>query len=193
MTPATAAATVRLGFATLVVASIAAFLVAASADGAGGSWSSYLAPSAACPGSDNLAAAPAAQRRAVGCLVNWARRQDRRVSLAQPAALQRAAALKGRGVASCGVLTHAPCGSDPTSSLRASGYRYSSFGENLFVGAWGDVTPRDVVAVWLQSPVHRANILRAGFRDLGAALVRGPGLLGDADAAVWVATFASPR
>ena len=114
------------------------------------------------------------------------------MSLAQPAALQRAAALKGRGVASCGVLTHAPCGSDPTSSLRASGYRYSSFGENLFIGAWGEA-PRDVVAAWLQSPAHRANILRAGFRDLGAALVRGQGLLGDADAAVWVATFASPR
>ncbi len=129
----------------------------------------------------------------MGCLVNWARRQDRRVSLAQPAALQRAAALKGRGVASCGVLTHAPCGSDPTASLRASGYRYSSFGENLFVGTWGEVTPRDVVATWLQSPAHRANILRSGFRDFGAALVRAPGLLGDADAAVWVATFASPR
>ncbi|HEY4620970.1 MAG TPA: CAP domain-containing protein [Gaiellaceae bacterium] len=193
MTPATAAAPVRLGFATLVAASVAASVVAVSADAAEGSWSSYLAPPAACPGADNPAAAPPAQRRAVGCLVNWARRQDRRVSLAQPVALQRAAALKGRGVASCGVLTHAPCGSDPTASLRASGYRYSSFGENLFIGAWGEVTPRDVVATWLQSPVHRANILRSGFRDLGAALVRGPGLFGDADAAVWVATFASPR
>ncbi len=114
------------------------------------------------------------------------------MSLAQPAALQRAAALKGRGVASCGVLTHAPCCSDPTASLRASGYRYSSFGENLFVGAWGEVTPRDVVATWLQSPAHRANILRSEFRDLGAALVRAPGFLGDGDAAVWVATFATP-
>lgn len=192
MPSATAATSVRLGLVTLVAASLAAFVVVASADGAGSSWSSYLAPPAACPGADDPTAAPAVQRRAVGCLVNWARREDRRASLAWPATLQRAAALKGRRVASCGVLTHTPCGSDPTASLRASGYRYASFGENLFVGTWSEVAPRDVVAAWLQSPAHRANILHAGFRDFGAALVHAPGL-GDADGAVWVATFASPR
>jgi uncharacterized protein YkwD len=189
----TAAASVRLSLATLVAASLATLALAASAAGGQGSWASYLAPPAACPGADDRGAAPAVQRRAVACLVNWARRQDRRASLAQRAVLQRAAAIKGKRVASCGVLTHTPCGSDPGATLRAAGYRYTSFGENLFVGAWGEVAPRDVVAAWLASPPHRKNILRPRFRDFGAALVRAPGLLGGADGALWVATFASHR
>jgi uncharacterized protein YkwD len=77
--------------------------------------------------------------------------------------------------------------------LRAAGYRYSSFGENLFVGTWGQVSARDVVAAWLQSPGHRANVLRPGFRDVGAALIRARGLFGDGDAALWIAAFAAPR
>ncbi len=193
MTSATAAAPVRLVLTALLVASLAAFVVAGRADGAGRAWSAYLAPAAACQGSNDPAASAAAQRRAIGCLLNWARAQDRRGRLAQPASLQRAATIKGRGVASCGEISHTPCGLDLTAPLRAAGYRYSSFGENLFVGTWGQVSPRDVVAAWLQSPGHRANVLRPGFRDVGAALVRAPGLFGDGDAALWIATFAAPR
>jgi len=195
MTSATAAAPVRFGLAAILLASLAAFLVAGRADGAGRAWTAYLAPASACPGSIDPAASPAVQRRAVGCLINWARVHDRRARLSQPASLQRAAALKGRGVVSCGELSHTPCGSDPTDSLRTAGYRYSTFGENLFVGTWGQVTARQVVAAWLQSPPHRANVLRPGFRDVGAALVRVRDLFGDGegDAVVWIAAFAAPR
>jgi uncharacterized protein YkwD len=193
VTPGPAAASALLGLSVFAAACIAAFAVASSANGAGGSWRSYVAPAGACAGADDRAAAPAAQQRAVGCLVNWARRQDRLVVLRQPRPLQRAAVLKGKRIASCGAISHAPCGSDQAASLRAAGYRYATFGENLLVGSWGQVAPRDVVAAWLASPTHRANILRPRFRDLGAALVRAPGLLGDGDAAVWVATFATRR
>jgi uncharacterized protein YkwD len=61
------------------------------------------------------------------------------------------------------------------------------------VGVWGQVSARDVVAAWLGSPPHRANLLRPAFRHLGAARVRVSGLFGTGTAAVWVATFASPR
>lgn len=193
VTSAAAAVPVRFGLAAILLASFAAFLVAGRADGAARAWTAYLAPVSACRGSTDPAASPEVQRRAIGCLINWARAQDRRGRLAQPASLQRAAALKGRGVVSCGQLSHAPCGSDPTASLRTAGYRYSTFGENLFVGPWGQVTPREVVAAWLQSPPHRANVLRPGFRDIGAALVRARDLFGDGDAAVWIAAFAAPR
>ena len=77
--------------------------------------------------------------------------------------------------------------------MNQSGYRYASFGENIFVGPWGAVSPRDVVAAWLASPGHRANILRPGFRHVGAALVRGQGILDNGAEAVWTTTFASPR
>lgn len=37
-------------------------------------------------------------------------------------------------------------------------------GENI---AWGQDDPAEVVAAWMASPEHRANILRPGFRRIG--------------------------
>jgi uncharacterized protein YkwD len=133
------------------------------------------------------------QVRAVACLVNWARAQDSRKRLVRRPALQRAATLKGERVASCGQFSHTPCGSALTAAVRAAGYRYSTFGENLFAGTWGQFSARDVVSAWLQSPEHRANVLGPSFRDLGAAPVRASGLLDGGDAVVWTATFGSRR
>jgi uncharacterized protein YkwD len=113
--------------------------------------------------------------------------------LGRPASLGRAATLKGRKVASCRDFSHTPCGADPTAPLRAAGYRYSTFGENLFLGSWGKVSARDAVAAWLRSPGHRANVLRPGFRHLGSALVRARGMGGDGDGALWITAFATPR
>ncbi|CAN5191616.1 hypothetical protein BH09ACT13_BH09ACT13_14810 [soil metagenome] len=189
---ASAAVPVRLCLAAFV-AVLAAFVVTSSADGASRGWSSYLAPSGACTGADDPRASAAVQRGAITCLVNWARRRDGRVLLTSPARVQRAAALKGRGLASCGQLSHTPCGKDASASLEATGYEYGWFGENLFFGPWGEVSARSVVSSWLQSPLHRANVLRPGFRHLGAARVQVSGVFGDGVAAVWVATFASPR
>jgi uncharacterized protein YkwD len=140
-----------------------------------------------------MSARPAVQRRALGCLLNWARAQDGRGRLGLSRSLDRAAALKGRRIVACNVLSHAPCGGDPTAQLRAAGYRYARFGENLFVGPWGEVSARDVAAAWLRSPAHRANVLRGDFRDVGAAVVRASGLMDGGDAAVWVVAFGSPR
>jgi uncharacterized protein YkwD len=53
--------------------------------------------------------------------------------------------------------------------LRSAGYLNGSggyeVGENI---AWGTLwlgTPRAIVAAWMESPGHRANILDARFRD----------------------------
>jgi uncharacterized protein YkwD len=171
----------------------ACLVVAGRADGAGTAWSAYLAPAGACSSADDAAAPAAVQVRAVTCLVNWARAHDSRKRLVRRPALQRAATLKGERVASCGQFSHSPCGSAVTSAVRAAGYRYATFGENLYAATWGQASARDVVNAWLQSPEHRANILGASFRDLGAAPVRAQGLLDGADAVVWTATFGSRR
>jgi uncharacterized protein YkwD len=188
-----AAAPSRLVASAFAVASIFAFLLVGRADGAERSSSVYLAPTGACRAADDASAPAAAQARAVSCLVNRARAQEHRPRLARRSALQRAAALKGERVASCGQFSHTPCGADVTSGVNASGYRYATFGENLFAGTWGRVTPRDVVSAWLRSPPHKANILGGQFRHVGAAPVRANGLLSGQDAVVWTATFASPR
>jgi uncharacterized protein YkwD len=192
VTIASAAAPSRLLAPALVAASVLAFLFAGRADGAEQAWSAYLAPAGTCAAADDAAAPVAAQTRAVACLVNWARRQERRSRLLRRAVLTRAAELKGQSVASCGQFSHTPCGAPVTSGVNAAGYRYATFGENLFAGT-GSVTPRDVVTAWLQSPPHRANMLSSRFRHVGAAPVHAPGLLGGADAVVWTAQFASPR
>jgi uncharacterized protein YkwD len=46
-------------------------------------------------------------------------------------------------------------------------------GENL---AWGEgplATPRSIVDRWMHSDGHRANILNAGFREIGIGIVSG--------------------
>jgi uncharacterized protein YkwD len=170
-----------------------ALVVAGRADGAGTAWNAYLAPASACRSADDSAAPAAVQVRAVTCLVNWARTHDSRKRLVRRPALQLAATLKGERVASCGQFSHTPCGSAVTAAVHAAGYRYATFGENLFAGTWGQVSARDVVSAWLQSPEHRANILGPRFRDLGAAPVLAHGLLDGGDAVVWTATFGSRR
>ena len=148
---------------------------------------------ASCPSADDAAASEEAQRKAIVCLVNVARSQASRARLATPPKLRKAAALKGQVVVSCGQLSHTPCGAAPTASIRRAGYRYSWFGENLWLGTWGHFTPRQVVESWLNSPGHRANILRSSFEHFGVARVRANGVFGEPSTAVWVATFASPR
>jgi uncharacterized protein YkwD len=193
VTIASAAAPSRLLAPALAAAALVAFLLAGRADGAERAWSVYLAPTGTCRSADDAAAPAATQARAVACLVNWARREESRSRLLRRSALSKAAELKGQSVASCGQFSHTPCGAPVTSGVNASGYRYATFGENLFAGTWGKATPRDVVTAWLQSPPHRANILSGAFRHVGTAPVRANGLLGGADAVVWTATFASPR
>lgn len=55
-------------------------------------------------------------------------------------------------------------GLDPFERLIAAGYPYSSAAENI---AGGSTTPAAVVAQWMASAVHRANILADGFREQG--------------------------
>lgn len=183
----------RVALAVALTASLLAVVLAGRADGAGQSWSVYLAPASACPGAGDAAAPRAVQERAVACLLNWARVRAHLARLARRSPLRVAAVLKGRKVASCRDFSHTPCGVDPRAPLDGTGYRYATFGENLLLGTWGRVTPRHAVSLWLQSPGHRANILRPGFRHIGAALVRAQGMRQEGDAALWVTAFATPR
>lgn len=192
MSSAASQASVRVAVAACVAAFAALLLVAGRAEGSGRAWAAYLAPVGTCSGESDPTASPSAQTRAIDCLVNWARVEDRRGRLKQTPALARAAALKGRVVAACGQFSHTPCGTDMSAAVRRSGYRFVLLGENLFAGRWGTVSPREVVAAWLRSPPHRANLLGARFRDLGVAPARAPGLLGPGDAVVWTAAFATP-
>jgi uncharacterized protein YkwD len=188
-----ASAPARSALAALLATCALALFLTGSADGVGLAPSALLGPASACQGANDARASAEQQMSAVACLINQARSRERRAQLGASPRLTRAAALKGRQVASCNDFSHTPCGTEFTSTFQRAGYRYSTVGENLYAGPWGRVTPREVVLAWLKSPGHRANMLSPGFRQLGAAPVRAPGLLGNQVSVVWTATFGTPR
>ena len=61
-------------------------------------------------------------------------------------------------------------GSNAGQRATAAGYVWQSWGENI---AAGQPTVAVVMAGWLASPGHCANLMRAGFRDIGLACVSG--------------------
>jgi hypothetical protein len=76
-------------------------------------------------------------------------------------------------LASTGCFDHT-CGSVVDFSQRdtVAGYTdWTNLGENI---ALGQQTPEQVVAAWMASPGHRANILNPNFTEIGVGLTMGP-------------------
>jgi uncharacterized protein YkwD len=62
-------------------------------------------------------------------------------------------------------------GTDLKYRINQAGYQgYRLIGENL---ASGQMTPKQVVEGWMNSPGHRANILRPEFTEIGIAYILG--------------------
>ncbi|HEV2981996.1 MAG TPA: CAP domain-containing protein [Solirubrobacteraceae bacterium] len=107
------------------------------------------------------------------CLVNRERAGHGEGALRVDGALACAAQKHSHDMASEDYFEHVgPSGDTPVTRMRACGYGLSSgvayeAGENI---AWGTLwlaTPRSIVAAWMASPGHRANILDGQFRDTG--------------------------
>lgn len=85
-------------------------------------------------------------------------------------ALMRAAQLHANQMAAARTMAHELPGAQfPTlgSRLAAVGYRMRASGENV---AEGQPTPAAVVAGWMTSPGHRANIVSPHFTEMGAGV-----------------------
>lgn len=65
-----------------------------------------------------------------------------------------------------------PGGASPFDRLAFAGISYSAAGENI---AMGYATPNDVMAAWMASSGHRANILNANYTEIGIGVREGPG------------------
>ena len=61
-------------------------------------------------------------------------------------------------------------GSNAGQRAAAAGYAWSTWGENI---AAGQPSVESVMAAWLASPGHCANLMNARFRDIGLACVSG--------------------
>ncbi|GAB2968854.1 hypothetical protein GCM10023080_034870 [Streptomyces pseudoechinosporeus] len=60
-------------------------------------------------------------------------------------------------------------GSSPGDRITRAGYSWSTYGENV---AYGYATPEQVMAGWMSSPGHKANILNCAFKEIGVGLAQ---------------------
>jgi uncharacterized protein YkwD len=110
-------------------------------------------------------------RAAVLCLVNRERLDRGERPLAPNPRLEHAAQAHTESMAFGDYCEHVgPRGDTPLSRMRAAGYIYSSqigyeVGENIGWGTLWNAKPRAIVAAWMASSGHRANILDPHFRD----------------------------
>ncbi|MCW3019836.1 MAG: SCP-like extracellular [Solirubrobacterales bacterium] len=112
-------------------------------------------------------------RAATLCLINRERAAHGERALRPNKRLRRAAQAHSASMALGDYFEHdGPSGQTPLARLRNAGYISSSrvgyeVGENI---AWGTLylaTPHAIVASWMASPGHRANILDARYRETG--------------------------
>jgi hypothetical protein len=104
-------------------------------------------------------------------LTNTDRAENSLKPLAINPQLVAAAQLKASDMASRGYFSHnTPEGREPWYWLEQVGYKYSNAGENLAVNFFDSV---DVENAWMNSPGHRANIVKSNYTEIGIATANG--------------------
>jgi len=113
---------------------------------------------------------------AVLCLVNRERLVRGIAALHADGDLQRSARSHTLSMVERDYLGHGgPGAQTPFTRARAAGYMAHAaaarVGENIAYGTGALATPAAVVAAWMASPSHRANILDPAFRETGVGVV----------------------
>jgi uncharacterized protein YkwD len=109
--------------------------------------------------------------------------------LAWNAALTQAALVHSDDMVSANYFSHTGSdGSTASQRATAAGYVWQAFGENIAAGQ-PDVAA--VMASWMASAGHCANIMRASFRDIGVACVSGGA--GNTYRSYWTMALGSAR
>jgi uncharacterized protein YkwD len=151
----------------------------------------------ATPFAPAVALSPQAAGERVLGLVNQARAVPRKCgdmpfAAARPVrwndTLAKAAALHAQDMAQHSYFSHTGRdGSTPAQRVQRARYPYRSTGENI---AGGQRTPEDAVAGWIKSPPHCANLMNAGFTEMGVAFaINDKSEMG----VYWAQVFGTPR
>ncbi len=154
-------------------------------------WSIVLAAPAAAP------VDPEAAAQKILALTNEARAQRRRCGqkayakappLKWNAQLAAAAVGHSEDMASKNYFSHISKDGDTQSErVTSEGYRYRIVAENI---AAGQSDAREVVAGWLKSPDHCANLMNPNVTEMGAGLNADPA---SEFGVYWTQLFAAPR
>jgi uncharacterized protein YkwD len=134
-------------------------------------------PAGPCPNANlEPSAADLAQiKQATLCLVNKERVARGLAALADNAKLDAAAAHHTNDMIAHDYFEHvSPGGETPEQRIRATGYIPAragfEIGENIATGSTGLDTPAQIVAAWMNSAGHRANILDPNYQETGLAV-----------------------
>jgi uncharacterized protein YkwD len=146
------------------------------------------------------AATVGAVREAVLCMHNELRAEEGLPRLRENARLESAAERHSSNMVARRFFDHTtPAGVTMTDRIERSRYLRRgdiwTIGENLAWGSGMRSTPREVVAAWMASKGHRANVLRRSFREIGIGIEIGtPVELGPAvSGATYTADFGVRR
>jgi uncharacterized protein YkwD len=119
-----------------------------------------------------------AVRAAILCLHNQIRAERGLPLLKENTRLRRAALGHSSDMVSRGFFEHTtPNGVTMVERVMAT--RYASqrvgwaLGENLAWGTGELATPRAIMKAWMESPGHRANVVRRAYREIGIGVVTG--------------------
>lgn len=125
-------------------------------------------------------------RAAVLCLINQKRAQNGEAPLALNSQLVAAAEGHSQELVSADYFAHvSPSGLTPVDRIRETGYIPGPevgyvIGENLAWGTYQLATPQSIVAAWIASPGHLANILESQYVETGIGVTPAvPASLGD--------------
>ena len=139
-------------------------------------------------GLDPSAARASAIEHTTLCLLNHERRARGLEPLRAETRLSRAAQRHSDDMTRRYYFAHvSPGGSDLRTRLAHAGYLRGagswSAGENIAWGSGWRARPLEIVASWMASPGHRANILSPAYRQIGLGVTPGvpqPGVAGGA-------------
>ena len=111
------------------------------------------------------------------CLVDQERARNDELPLRPNAQLWQAAQGHGERMLAEDYFAHvAPNGETPVDRIRASGYIPNAqvgytVGENIAWATFSLAAPSAIVAAWIASPEHLANILNGSYRDTGISVL----------------------
>jgi uncharacterized protein YkwD len=150
------------------------------------------APQPACSGADTATTHIRQIERTMLCLHNRERLERGLSKLSWNRDLAAVAERHARDMVARHYFAHlSPNGHDHMDRIAASGYKPAvgcwTAGENLFFST-GPSTPRQLLSAWMNSPAHRANILRSGWSGFGLGVVA-TSPQGDANGLTVVALF----
>jgi uncharacterized protein YkwD len=121
-------------------------------------------------------------------LINQERAAQGLSAYAAQGQLQTAARLHSTDMACNGFFSHT--GSDGSSvgiRVNAQGYSWSWIGENIFAGT--SATPQSAFDWWMNSALHRANLLSPNYTEIGLGYIY---VTGSPYGGYFTAVFAQP-